>query len=257
MTGIKYKVEQNEFDKAWIKNNGNVSAIARDLNISFCAAAWRRDNWGYQKINTRIAKNTFNEHYLDRIDKKRKAFWLGFLFANSSLDLRGTRAHSTTIGTNREKQLICNFVTEINGTHNTECVRGIELTSNHFADVLISYGKGYKWKSKQPPTVYPEIADEYQIDFIHGWIRGNSSCTVDQRTGDRILSISSRESEVLENIRDFIDIGGSLKERNQKNGWELRYTGASQIAYIESLGIELPTVEFIINRIRARTNNLT
>jgi hypothetical protein len=247
MTGIRYNVDRKAFDKAWVDNNGNVSAVARDLNISFDAASLRMKKWGYKKIHTRTAKNFFNEHYLDQINQKQKAFWLGFLFANSYLHLSDRRAHSTLVETDREKQLLFDLIVDLDGTHNIG-TNNILLTSNHFANVLMSYGKGYKWRSKQPPTVYPEIDDDYQIDFIHGWIRGNSSCTLDRRTGKRVLRISSREPGVLQNIRDFLEIGGSLKERPQKNGWQLAYGGCNQIAYLESLGIKLPTKEFIRDR---------
>ena len=248
MTGKRYKIDKNDFEKAWKKNDGIVSAVARDLNASRDAINLRMKRWGYKKTNTRIKKHLFNEHYLDQIDQHQKAFWLGYLFANSYLGLHSTRTHTITISTNRERQLLYNLIRDLNGTHNIELVQNVYLTSNHFAEVLISYGKGYKWKSKGSPTIYPEIEDAYQLYFIHGWIRGNSSCRLDNRTNKRILSISSGEPGVLQNIRDFIGIGGSLKERSQKNGWELIYGGAKQIAHLESLGIQLPSKEFIKKR---------
>jgi len=48
----------------------------------------------------------------------------------------------------------------------------------------------------------------------------------------------------LTNIRDFLNIGGSIKESSTKNGWELVYGGPRQVAHLESLGIELPSEEF-------------
>lgn len=248
---IRYKIDPIKFKKTWKKNSGNVSAVARDLGVSRVAVVNRMNNWGYKKINTRIYTHKFNEYYLDHIDDSKKGFWLGYLFANSHLELLRDRASTTTISDNRERQLLYGLIRDLNGTHDPNSVKSIHLTSNHFAEVLMAYGKGYKWKSKEPPTVYPEINDDYQLDFIHGWIRGNSSCRLDNRTDKRVLAISSRDAGVLQNIRDYIGIGGSLKERSTKNGWELVYGGPNQIIHLESLGIILPSEEFI----RIRRNN--
>jgi hypothetical protein len=241
---IRYKVNRAEFRKAWKKNKGNISAVARDLKVSRNAVCLRVDKWRYKKINTRIRKRYFNEHYLDQIDDNRKGFWLGYLFGNSHLELRDDRAHGVTVTTNRQPQLLYDLVDDLEGTHDLDSTAALYLISNHFAEVLADHGKGYKWKSKEPPTVYPEIDDDYQVDFIHGWIRGNSSCRLDNRTDKRVLSISSREPGVLANIKDYLGIGGSLKERSTKNGWELVYGGPRQVAHIESLGIELPSEDF-------------
>ncbi len=247
MGKIRYHISKTEFKQAWKRNKGNVAAIARDFNVPWDVARRKVTLWGYERLHTRNTYS-FNENYLDQIDEHKKGFWLGYLFGNSYLSLDGTRAHCTTVSTNRERQLLFDLVKDLKGTHNIKPTSRVYLTSNHFAEVLVSHGKGYKWKCKEPPTVYPEIGDAYQLDFIHGWIRGNSSCLLDNRTGKRILFISSREPGVLQNIHDFIGIGGSLKERSQKNGWKLIYGGANQIAHLESLGIQLPSEQFVKER---------
>jgi len=71
---IRYEVGRSEFRKAWNKNNGNTAAVASDLNISRNAVVLRMERWGYKKVNTRIPKRHFNEHYLDQINDNRKGF---------------------------------------------------------------------------------------------------------------------------------------------------------------------------------------
>jgi len=60
------------------------------------------------------------------------------------------------------------LVDDLDGSHQIGTAAALYLTSNHFAEVLMERGKGYKWKSKEPPTVYPEIDDDYQLKSFAG-----------------------------------------------------------------------------------------
>lgn len=93
----KHKIEVYKYsdaylymDKEWLQDKlekfGTPNNICKEYNLPRTSVTRYAERFGlYNKKFTRNAKNYINENYFKKIDTRRKAYWLGFFMADSSI----------------------------------------------------------------------------------------------------------------------------------------------------------------------------
>lgn len=93
----KHKIEVYKYsdaylymDKEWLQDKlekfGTPNNICKEYNLSRTSVTRYAEKFGlYNKKFTRNAKNYINKNYFEKVDTRRKAYWLGFFMADSSM----------------------------------------------------------------------------------------------------------------------------------------------------------------------------
>lgn len=131
-------------------------------------------------------KHTLDETYFDNIDTERKAYWLGFLWADGSVSKTAPRC----AGYNRltltqkvtEKQHLQLFLTNINANYNLYYkqdtnVYSVHINSRHMCEALLNLGYGTKDKRIH----IPKIPKTLMHHFIRGYFDGDGCLSVYQQ----------------------------------------------------------------------------
>lgn len=194
-----------------------VSEIAKKLNrnMTSVTSVCKRFN---VKAKKNLILNTVNHNYLDVINSDKKAYFLGFLIADGSLE---TPCHSRygRISFNIQKEdsyILEEFKKELNSTNNIYIKynnKGVKnrkpqasfrFTSKIIFDLLISKYKILPSKTLNFKFIFPfeTIPEQYWGAFIRGFIDGDGS--FEQHKGCFNFSLIGTSKNWLVQIGDII-----------------------------------------------------
>ncbi|MGV4321339.1 LAGLIDADG family homing endonuclease [Bacillus mojavensis] len=138
------------------------------------------------KQNSRIYK-VANEDYFENIDSQDKAYWLGFIYADGYISIRGSqKCFGVALSTKDEELLIklndClgsnyqikRYTSKENGEYKSVKYSRLLITSDKIVDDLINLGVvEHKTNIAKPPNIDYELIRH----FIRGYMDGDGSIT--------------------------------------------------------------------------------
>lgn len=196
-----------------------------------------------------IRRLSCNESYFEKIDCEEKAYWLGFFFAEGSLDEK-RYCLSIKLG-KEEKEHLERFKLAIKADHSIKQTSDgrqawvIKIGSKRLCRSLQKFGLG---KGKALNLSWPDIPKIFIFDFIRGYLDGDGWITKwNDKKGYQLWSIgfASCSKCFLKMLQDNLNHlsghkGGSLFSRTYKNpkwndGHQLTYGGNISVKRVGSI----------------------
>ena len=186
-----------------------------------------------------------NENFFEAIDTERKAYWLGFMFADGHITNQEKRYGQDQFGLScgaKDKETLYKFKEDIDATNPVleykrktgigEPLCRIQMTSQKTVNDLIDKGC-YKQKSLilKPPTGVP---DELIHHFIRGFFDGDGSITktINKKTSQLIYGINITSTlEMCEWLKNYFNIGSIIKEKRREYTYYYSIGGHQQIRF--------------------------
>lgn len=206
----------------------SVLSLSREFDISSQSI--------YSLLKTRGIKREkrkykHNEQYFDQIDTEEKAYWLGFFFADGTIDRNTFGFH---IGKMDEPHLHL-FTKALASDHaitQTESGCRIRIHSPHILSSMLKYGLR---SPKSLNLVYPSFLSlDLQLDFIRGffdgdgWVSGNakqSTVGFASCSKEFLTAIQSALCEKIEAKRGSIICRKRAHIPGQNNNYRLQFCG--------------------------------
>lgn len=147
-----------------------------------------------------------NENFFDVIDTERKAYWLGFLFADGNVfkNQLSLSIHIKDMELLEEFKKDLNLDSKITIRHRPSSIMGqVSMRSTHICNVLKQYGivpnKTYVTKH------LPEVPLNLLPHFLRGLVDGDGWVTIDQK-GYYHIGFVSNFSSVCEDFKRYCNI---------------------------------------------------
>ena len=195
------KEQEEEIINDYINNNMSTVKIGQKFGCSHKPIAKVLEKHGIKRTGVGRRKYFFNEHYLDFIDTKDKAYILGFLFADGS---NFSPKQTVSMSLQECDKYILEYISkEFEQTRELEFIDysnkhdfgynyvnqyRLLLFSKHLCDTLTSYGmiraKSY---SMDFPTCIPHLLLKY---FVLGYFDGNGGLTVTKNSNSYSVYVS-------------------------------------------------------------------
>ncbi len=145
--------------------------------------------------------------YFKKIDSHEKAYWLGVIIADGTIQKDGYK----TALTSKNKDLILKFkkaiksghpITKINSfdkrTNKTYTRFIIQINSKEFTSYIINLGITNK---KSYICEFPKINEDFILSFLRGLFDGDGSFSIENKKSGRMSFTATKE--ILEFIHDF------------------------------------------------------
>ena len=178
-------------------------------------------------------KGCRDDSYFDVIDSPEKAYLLGIIQTDGSIDASGTFSitqHQDYIWylecmLHECSDYLCRYP-------DGSCYQ-IMIGSKHMVDTLMSYGivpnKSHDQTAADVERLWQVVPDEYKCDFIRGLIDGDGSVKYEVQPKGKIMSpritLYSANRRLLELIQQHIQVQFSymcsLYDRSEDSGYEL------------------------------------
>ncbi len=224
--GVKKEVLTNDQKEQIIdmynNKNYNIASITREIghSRSIIVNHLKKNNI---KINStlRHKKHTFNKEKFVNIDDADKAYWLGFLIGDGSINKSQTALHLEL--SNIDIEHLEKFRAFINGTQQIHPTRKnccyIVICGKNFISSLSQYGLiSNKTHSVKTPNIPKELLSDFYRGVLDadGWITCHKS--TDSGRDQHEYGFSSANIEFLKEIQEWFsnNMGrkvGYLKER--------------------------------------------
>lgn len=214
------------------QDGSTTTILAKEYNVSSQTIQYFLKTRG---VKCRRRKYTCNEHYFDHIDTAEKAYWLGYIFAEGSLDIK-THALAIKIGAFDQEHLY-KFRDAIGSNHPIKTVKDrnavkITIGSKILSKVFQQYNFG---PDKAKSIILPDLDPVYVQYFILGFFDGDGWISV-TKTGAIIVGFSSCSRLLIQSFRDWFthQLGeqrGSIIHKhlshipNQNDNFCLQYGG--------------------------------
>ena len=184
-----------------------------------------------------------NEDFFEVINSEKKAYWLGFMFADGHITNQEKRYGQDQFGLScgkKDKEILYKFKEDIEATNpilEYERKDGIgsplcriQMTSQKTVDDLINKGC-YKQKSLilKPPVGVP---DELLHHFIRGFFDGDGSITktTDKKTSQQIYGINFTSTlEICEWLKYYFNMGSIYKDKRRNYTYYYSIGGHQQV----------------------------
>jgi excisionase family DNA binding protein len=241
--GQKNRVGLSDQDKQKIierrsKGHERITSIARDYG---CSIGPVRDVLLEGNVQRRYGTRVyfFDEDHFEQIDTARKAYWLGFFYADASISDTGVFA----LGLARRDRWILEslaadvgFDGSIRDCENVKSINGkppkaypnsiLTLCSKRFSDHLSQKGVV---PQKTFRLALPDLRDEFRSHFVRGLFDGDGFISISQRVTGRMMVVWGivGQKRLLEQVRQIIgeETGISLpavRRKTAENCWEIR-----------------------------------
>lgn len=179
-----------------------------------------------------------NEYYFNVIDSINKAYWLGFLYADSCI-----HSNNYEISINiTDKEHIEKFKLAIGAINH----KIIETNDKRWKNAKTLYQFTIKDKQLHTDLIkwgcvpqktfqiceIPNIPRNYVSHFIRGYFDGDGSLHYLQGTNNYRISFTSGSKEFLEDIKKELQVNVSIKSHKEENTYQLQISGRKQIEKI-------------------------
>ena len=203
MTNITKEIE-NEICSKYSTHTSSQLAKEYDVAQSKVTNIWTK--YGLKGKKRQIY--SLNEEYFDVIDDSNKAYFLGFICADGCLFKNKNKQDVLRITIHRQDEYILEEFLKLIQTN-----KPIYRTSGKYSTIEIVSDKIVKslnkigiFPNKTYGNTIPNISEQFELDFIRGYIDGDGHIT--PKTGENMrVAISGYESNMLK-------IASMLENRN-------------------------------------------
>lgn len=235
--------EQINQIKIMIENGAFLKDIAEYCNLNQQTVAKRLEELDIKLKNKKRVNRNMISDYFSVIDSPTKAYWLGLLYTDSSVDHYGSTGRIRLQLQERDKELLEKFKTDLNLGCNILCDKrenstccSIEFLDEQIFLDLQKYNiiprKTYEVKE----IPYKRIPKEYLTSYILGLYDGDGglSCSKDFSKDVTLSYTAYYEQEVL----DFQFLVNSLINKKEPNkhfytsAWHAQWRGRLQVISI-------------------------
>lgn len=166
------------------------------------------------EINYKNKSRFLKHNYFDNIDNEQKAYMLGFIFADGSINLKNYRL--TIDLASKDMDILIKFSNELYGrnlvknyTRNNKNYIKLDVNSKYLITQLLKYNIT---SNKTLSAKYPQmIAKEYNKHFIRGIIDGDGCIYIPKSNRDSpcVLLIGTRD--ICDNVSEILNKELNLK----------------------------------------------
>lgn len=229
---MKEKIK-NLYQEEHIENGLSYKEIQKKYNIP-------RGTWQYyvNKWNYIYDGRTFrcNDNYFDVIDNYKKAYILGFLYADGCITADGRIQSSLNEKDVEILEFIKNEICPTTNIHHTNYQNikrdpqvTLRFSSKQIYSRLINLGFELD-KTSNDSNIFNYIPEEFKFDFIRGYSDGDGNIRCQYKEGmhkngkfywSNSFSFSNGSKQILEDIQKYLlnfnITNGKLKEFKNKN----------------------------------------
>lgn len=238
--------EQITTIKKMIEDGAFLKEVANYCNLDVETMKLRLKELNLTITNKNRINRHINSNYFSKIDKAEKAYWLGFLFTDGSVDKsqKGNRSGRIRLQLQeKDLEILEQFKKDLNieskilydiRTNSTCC--SVEFVDEQIFNDLAKYGiipnKTYKTNS----IPFQQIPKEFLKDFALGLFDGdgNFHCSQDFST-DVTIGFTAYHEQI---VKDFQTIINQLINKQTKNkiyftsAWHTNWRGRLQVLSI-------------------------
>lgn len=195
-----FSLEQvNEIIRLYTIDNMSMTNISKKFNVTESTIRTRliRNNIKIRSKSEFSRKFPLNQSFFEKIDSERKAYWLGFLYADGAVykHKHGSYFHLTL--NNLDKHMVEQFKKDLETTINLRTNKnnqtGLMINSNKMVQDLINLGcmpcKTFKIKF---PTI-KQVPTHLIHHFIRGYFDGDGSVCFSEKKNRIEVKIISNE----------------------------------------------------------------
>ena len=216
------------------------SEVARKYGTSIQALSYQMNkrNIKYDSEKYIVRKHHFNEDFFETIDSESKAYFLGFIIADGSVERSTKWGKVKRLKINishKDIEILEMFKSEIGAdtvdvetyipsskTYSQNPMSRFTLNSVKLCDDLKKYGV---IKNKRTKEVLPILDKDLMPHLIRGFFDGDGSVHAQTRNGKPLVSFTKSKS-VLTGIREYL-----IKELNVSPGPSILEVGSGRKSY--------------------------
>ena len=222
-----------------LHNQGlSITVISEKLNCTPTNVMRRLNKIGISsnkvpKRNRRTNRYKVDESYFEEIDTSEKAYILGLLYADGSVDKNGFYIKM------KDEELLLKVKKSLKSEHP---VKFVNYDSRYTAYILtVSSRKISKDLIKQGCFInktytleFPNIEKSLYSHFVRGFFDGDGCLSISDNKSTCRFDLTSASTDLLISIREIISsfskTNGNLRKENGKsNAWHLRFSGSQVI----------------------------
>lgn len=203
---------------------------------------FKRFNFDYEKEGNQYHKKYFfDETFFDIIDKKKKAYWLGFLYADGYIlnnkNTFGCALKASDV--DHLKKFLKDVKVEgdpLKYDHNTNSNK-FQLTSEHTVNTLIQHGFTNNKSYDQTDKPFLDCPDKYKKYFILGLWDGDGYVSI-SKENKNITGVVSNNEVLLNSIMKYINLefGDGFCKISKSDGYpRIRFTHAKAKKFLDWL----------------------
>lgn len=191
-----------------------------------------------KRTNSIYKKRNFNEYFFDSIDNERKAYWLGFMYADGCVQNRKTGQKLISLAV-KDKEVIDNFIKDLDGKFLTKTYKDthvVHLTSTIMFNSLIKHGCIPR---KSLVLTFPKLNPLLIHHFIRGYFDGDGTVFISRPKNysktntiytNIVVGICGTK-EFLQGVSKVALINDAKKDKRKDNNiWYLSFSGTNKVA---------------------------
>lgn len=188
----------------------------------------------------RTNRHTLNEYYFDFIDTEDKAYFLGLLYSDGSMEENQFYIKLTDLDVLQRLKEVLNTSVPIRTVYhenkNWKTTYVLTISSKYMCRKLSELGC---IKNKSRAIRLPNIKEELIRHFIRGFFDGDGCLYLHDKIYHCVLDIASASKQFLEDIRPIMALNGKTngylgKEKNHEV-WHLHFGGHQVFSILEWL----------------------
>lgn len=246
---LEFSEEEMEKIKKLIDDGAFLFEIAEKMGCSKGALKKRMDEHGLSlKNNNRVNRNIKSD-YFSNIDTPEKAYWLGFLFTDGSVDKPKSKGKNKVQGRirlqlqERDLEILEKFKEDLGITSkiiydirpNSTCC-SVEFVDEQIFQDLGKYGIVPRKTYVTEHIPYEKIPEHLLPSFALGLFDGDGSlCCCNNDPMQSSINFTSYHKSIAEDFQKIID---KLIEKDKKNtvyftsAWHVAWSGRRQVTKI-------------------------
>ena len=179
------------------------------------------ETWAYRH-HFKKNQGLINGHYFDQIDTSLKAYFLGFIYADGTIDIKSRRAHFLMKLQSQDRYVLEKLNQELGGRdsflfHEEPHKRtimgrevichGTDRLSIGSRDLINSLLMNNIVPNKSHSDIFPMVNDEFFFDYLRGYIDGDGTYYINKR-GYLIITIICNSEKNLRYIQSKLSEKG-------------------------------------------------
>ena len=226
------------------QNNISLRQIAEKTYHSRAALSQMLENLGIKKTKgNHYRKYFFDFNYFEKIDDEKKAYWLGFLYADGNIvkqDNRGYGEQEFKISvTKRDEEILEKYKEDLKSTyplrydessHKQNPKNQIQVICSYRSQKTVEDLKKLGCvENKSLILTFPnehQVRNEFIYDFIRGYFDGDGSITSYQ--GKYNINIVGTK-DFISKLATYFEGGSVYQDKRKENSWYYNLGGNYQV----------------------------
>ena len=235
--------EINEIIKMY-QNNISLRQIAEKTHHSRAALSQMLEHLGIKKTKgNHYRKYFFDFNYFEKIDDEKKAYWLGFLYADGNIvkqDNRGYGEQEFKISVaKRDEEILEKYKEDLKSTyplrydessHKQNPKNQIQVICSYRSQKTVEDLKKLGCvENKSLILTFPneqQVPNEFIYDFIRGYFDGDGSITSYQ--GKYNINIVGTK-DFISKLATYFEGGSVYQDKRKENSWYYNLGGNHQV----------------------------